>query len=173
MKVNKILAFMFILELCIIPLQGCGAKSITADSTETQETQAQIDDAYGKGLSFTYNDYSDNVLSLSYNLKQNADGSWQLSVSGQNAHVNGTKVISDNNANGFFYYLLHETNIATYKDYNKTDDSITSDVAWWFNLNIYYDKDSIVAYGYMMHPSDYDDIRVQITEYLNDLFKNA
>jgi len=25
----------------------------------------------------------------------------------------------------------------------------------------------------MMHPSDYDDIRVQITEYLNDLFKNA
>ena len=53
------------------------------------------------------------------------------------------------------------------------DDSITSDVAWWFNLNIYYDKDSIVAYGYMMHPSDYDDIRVQITEYLNDLFKNA
>ena len=148
MKVNKILAFMFILELCIIPLQGCGAKSITADSTETQETQAQIDDAYGKGLSFTYNDYADNVLSLSYNLKQNADGSWQLSVSGQNAHVNGTKVISDNNANGFFYYLLHET-------------------------NIYYDKDSIVAYGYMMHPSDYDDIRVQITEYLNDLFKNA
>ena len=88
-------------------------------------------------------------------------------------YVNGTKVISDNNANGFFYYLLHETNIATYKDYNKTDDSITSDVAWWFNLNIYYDKDSIVAYGYMMHPSDYDDIRVQITEYLNDLFKNA
>ena len=173
MKVNKILAFMFILELCIIPLQGCGAKSITADSTETQETQAQIDDAYGKGLSFTYNDYADNVLSLSYNLKQNADGSWQLSVSGQNAHVNGTKVISDNNANEFFYYLLHETNIATYKDYNKTDDSITSDVAWWFNLNIYYDKDSIVAYGYMMHPSDYDDIRVQITEYLNDLFKNA
>ena len=77
MKVNKILAFMFILELCIIPLQGCGAKSITADSTETQETQAQIDDAYGKGLSFTYNDYADNVLSLSYNLKQNADGSWQ------------------------------------------------------------------------------------------------
>ena len=65
---------MFILELCIIPLQGCGAKSITADSTETQETQAQIDDAYGKGLSFTYNDYADNVLSLSYNLKQNADG---------------------------------------------------------------------------------------------------
>jgi hypothetical protein len=59
MKVNKILAFMFILELCIIPLQGCGAKSITADSTETQETQAQIDDAYGKGLSFTYNDYAD------------------------------------------------------------------------------------------------------------------
>ena len=157
MKVNKILAFMFILELCIIPLQGCGAKSTTVDSTETQETQAQIDDAYGKGLSFTYN----------------ADGSWQLSVSGQNAHVNGTKVISDNNANGFFYYLLHETNIVTYKDYNKTDDSITSDVAWWFNLNIYYDKDSIVAYGYMMHPSDYDDIRVQITEYLNDLFKNA
>ena len=49
MKVNKILAFMFILELCIIPLQGCGAKSITADSTETQETQAQIDDAYDKG----------------------------------------------------------------------------------------------------------------------------
>ena len=94
-------------------------------------------------------------------------------VSGQNAHVNGTKVISDNNANGFFYYLLHEINIATYKGYNKTDDSITSDVAWWFNLNIYYDKDSIVAYGYMMHPSDYDDIRVQITEYLNDLFKNA
>lgn len=113
------------------------------------------------------------MLSLSYNLKQNADGSWQLSVSGQNAHVNGTKVISDNNANGFFYYLLHEINIATYKGYNKTDDSITSDVAWWFNLNIYYDKDSIVAYGYMMHPSDYDDIRVQITEYLNDLFKNA
>ena len=37
MKVNKILAFMFILELCIIPLQGCGAKSITADSTETQD----------------------------------------------------------------------------------------------------------------------------------------
>ena len=37
------------------------------------------------------------MLSLSYNLKQNADGSWQLSVSGQNAHVNGTKVISDNN----------------------------------------------------------------------------
>ena len=35
--------------------------------------------------------------------------------------------------------------------------SITSDVAWWFNLNIYYDKDSIVAYGYMMHPSDADD----------------
>ena len=29
MKVNKILAFMFILELCIIPLQGCGAKSTT------------------------------------------------------------------------------------------------------------------------------------------------
>ena len=116
MKVNKILAFMFILELCIIPLQGCGAKSTTVDSTETQETQAQIDDAYGKGLSFTYNDYADNVLSLSYNLKQNADGSWQLSVSGQNAHVNGTKVISDNNANGFFYYLLHETNIVTYKD---------------------------------------------------------
>ena len=142
MKVNKILAFIFILELCIIPLQGCGAKSITADSTETQETQARIDDAYGKGLSFTYNDYAD-------------------------------KVISDNNANGFFYYLLHEINIATYKGYNKTDDSITSDVAWWFNLNIYYDKDSIVAYGYMMHPSDYDDIRVQITEYLNDLFKNA
>ena len=42
MKVNKILAFMFILELCIIPLQGCGAKSITADSTETQETQANL-----------------------------------------------------------------------------------------------------------------------------------
>ena len=73
----------------------------------------------------------------------------------------------------FSIIFLHETNIATYKDYNKTDDSITSDVAWWFNLNIYYDKDSIVAYGYMMHPSDYDDIRVQITEYLNDLFKNA
>ena len=63
--------------------------------------------------------------------------------------------------------------IVTYKDNNNKDDSITSDVAWWFNLNIYYDKDSIVAYGYMMHPSDYDDIRVQITEYLNDLFKNA
>lgn len=90
MKVNKILAFMFILELCIIPLQGiCPTLFIMA---------------FG---------------------------------------------------------------------YNKTDDSITSDVAWWFNLNIYYDKDSIVAYGYMMHPSDYDDIRVQITEYLNDLFKNA
>ena len=59
MKVNKILAFMFILELCIIPLQGCGAKSITADSTETQETQAQIDDAYAKALCYTYNHNSD------------------------------------------------------------------------------------------------------------------
>ena len=46
-------------------------------------------------------------------------------------------------------------------------------LAWWFNLNIYIRQDSIVAYGYMMHPSDYDDIRVQITEYLNDLFKNV
>ncbi len=45
MKVNKILAFMFILELCIIPLQGCGAKSITI-----QPKLRQIDDAYGKGL---------------------------------------------------------------------------------------------------------------------------
>lgn len=173
MKLNKIFTFILVLILCIIPIQGCGAKSTSADSTETQETQAQIDDTYGKGLSFNYTDYADNVLSLSYSLKQSADGSWQLTVGGQNAHVNGTKVISDNNANAFFYYLLHETNIASYKDYNKTDDEITTDIAWWFNLDIYYDKDSIIAYGYMMHPSDYDDIRVQITEYLNGLFMNA
>ena len=173
MKLNKIFTFILVLILCIIPIQGCGAKSTATDSTETQETQAQIDDTYGKGLSFNYTDYADNVLSLSYSLKQSADGSWQLTVGGQNAHINGTKVISDNNANAFFYYLLHETNIASYKDYNKTDDEITTDIAWWFNLDIYYDKDSIIAYGYMMHPSDYDDIRVQITEYLNGLFMNA
>ncbi len=174
MKANKIPAFMIILILCIIPIQGCGVRTNSTDSAETQtETQAQIDNEYGRGLSFNYTDYADNVLSLSYSLKQNPDGSWQLTVGGQNAHVTGTKVISDNNANGFFYYLLHETNIASYKDYNKTDDEITTDIAWWFNLDIYYDKDSIVAYGYMMHPSDYDDIRVQITEYLNGLFMNA
>ena len=173
MKVKKTLTFTLILVLCIIPIQGCGAKSTAADSTETQETQAQIDDTYGKGISFTYNDYADNVLSLSYNLKKGADGKWQLSVSGQNAHVNGTKVISDNNANAFFYYLLHETSVESYKDYDKTDDEITTDTAWWFNLDVFYDKDSIAAYGYMMHPSDYDDIRVKITEYLNNLFMSA
>ena len=148
---------------------GCGASANISNETQT-ESEAPVDDNYGKGLSFTYTDYADNVLSLSYTLKRNANNQWQLSISGQNAHFNGTKIITDNKADTFFYYLVNETNIASYKDYNKTDDEITTDTAWWFNLNIYYEKDSIVAYGYMMHPSDYDDIRVKITEYLNELF---
>ncbi len=66
MKVNKkILAFMFILNYVLSHYRDAVQKDITADSNETQETQAQIDDAaYGKGLSFTYNDYADNVLSF-------------------------------------------------------------------------------------------------------------
>ena len=118
-------------------MTGCGASSNISDETQT-ESEAPVDDNYGKGLSFTYTDYADNVLSLSYTLKRNANNQWQLSISGQNAHFNGTKIITDNKADTFFYYLVNETNIASYKDYNKTDDEITTDTAWWFNLNIYY-----------------------------------
>ncbi len=171
-KIIRIVTLILALIL-IVPVSGCGTRN-TSDNSDTQEdTQSPIDDNYGKGLSFAYTDYADNVMSLSYNLKQDAAGNWQLSVSGQNAHVNGTKAISADNAAAFFYFLINETSIENYKEYNKTDDEITSDTAWWFNLDVYYEKDSIVAYGYMMHPDDYDDLRVQITEYLNNLFKAA
>lgn len=159
--------------ILILPAFGCATGNSSGNSDAQEDTQAMIDDNYGKGLSFAYTDYADNVMSLNYNLKQNAAGNWQLSVSGQNAHVNGTKVISADNAAAFFYFLIKETGVESYKGYNKTDDEITSDTAWWFNLDVYYEKDSIVAYGYMMHPDDYDDLRIQITEYLNNLFKAA
>ena len=68
---------------------------------------------------------------------------------------------------------VKEATLPTNLVYSEYFSSQTGNLSLIHIFNIYYDKDSIVAYGYMMHPSDYDDIRVQITEYLNDLFKNA
>lgn len=168
---NGLLNFACVIVFFI--LTGC-TTTTNVDYMPTTEapTERVLDEDFGEGLSFTYVDYADKVLSLSYELKRNEKGDWYLTVGGDNSFTVGTKKIDNYQVDTFFYYLLNETNMKAYKDYQKTDKYIDTDVKWWFEFNARYEKDTISAYGNMMHPSDYDDVRVKITEYLNKMFKD-
>ena len=141
-------------------------------TTET-ETERVIDEEYGEGMSFSFVDFADDVLSLKYNLIKDNNGNWRLSVSGENSLVKGNVYIEPSVVDAFFYYLVNESGITAYDDYNKKDEYITTDVIWWFDIKAAYANDDISLYGYMMHPTDYDALRVSLTEYLNNMFINA
>jgi len=158
----------FSLSACTNPYQtGYELKTTEA------ETERSLDDNFGEGLSFSYVDFADNVLSLKYSLNKDSIGDWYLSINGENALFTGTRYIDNYTADQFFLFLATDSVIKGYKDYNEKDNYVKTDVIWWFDLKATFSKDNINAYGYLMHPNNYDDFRIKLTEYLNNMFKNA
>lgn len=152
-------------------MSGCTFGTSKDTSEETEPQTIPIDEEYGKGVSFSFVDHT-GEYNLDFSIRKNETENWVLRMTGDNSLYVGTKYITDDEAQQFFYYILNNTSMKSLDKYNKTGDSI-KESKWYYSLNVSYEKNIITSYGYMSHPAEYDSFRIAITEYLNDLFVNT